>query len=174
MGGKAAAGLALLALLAAGCGGAGRPRFRSADGWRLMSGQNELAAVGIVIWAVISRQGTQPPSTPLPLRLSEALPSNPFEGFGCAPAVPVSRCDAASGSVRRLVAEASGYYVDLYVFFGTDHPAAASVGAANAEFARLRLPVSGLPLQDRSAPPARAGMPTTRRSALPRARRDPS
>jgi hypothetical protein len=165
MGGKAAAALALLALLAAGCGGAGQPHFRSASGWQLLSGQNELAAAnvpfapadrslasppsrtvatlprdGIVIWAMVSRQSEQPPSTPLPLRLNEAVPSNPFDGFGCAPAVPVSRCDAASGSVRRLVADAGSYYVDLYVYFGTDRPAIASVAAANAELAQLRLP----------------------------------
>ena len=165
MGRRAAAGLALLALLAAGCGGAGRPRFRSAAGWNLLAGHDELAAAnvqfaaqdrsmssppsrtvaslpldGIVIWAMVSRRRGHPLPTPLPLRLSESLPSNPFEGFGCAPAVAVSRCDAASGSVRRLVAHARSYYVDLYVFFGTDKPAPASVAAADAELARLRLP----------------------------------
>jgi hypothetical protein len=96
---------------------------------------------GVVIWAMVSSPGKLPPgSTPLPLRLSEALPSNPFEGFSCAPAVPTSRCYAASGSVRRLVARLRHHLVDLYVFFGTDHPAAASVAAANAELARLRFP----------------------------------
>jgi hypothetical protein len=161
---KAVATLALVAVLA-GCAGASKPHFRSAAGWQLLSGKNELAAAnvqfaaqdrrmssppsrtiatlprdGIVIWAMVSRQSEQPPSTPLPLQLSEAVPSNPFEGFGCAPAVPVSRCDSASGSVRRLVADAGSYYVDLYVYFGTDRPPIASVAAANAELARLRLP----------------------------------
>jgi hypothetical protein len=167
MGGKAAAALVLLTLGAAGCGGAGKPHFRSAAGWHLLSGRNELAAAnvqfasadrstasppsrtvatlprdGIVIWAMVGRESRHPPSspTPLPLRLSEAVPTNPFEGFGCAPAVPVARCYAASGSVRRFVGQAGSYFVELYVFFGTDRPAVASVAAANAELARLRLP----------------------------------
>jgi hypothetical protein len=165
MGGRAAAALALVALVAAGCGGSGKPHFRPATGWHLLSGRSELAAAnvpfvpadrsmasppsrtvatlprdGIVIWAMVNRQSTQPPSTPLPLQLSEALPVDPFEGFGCAPAVPVSRCDSASGSVRRLVAEAGSYYIDLFVYFGTDRPTVGSVSAANAELARLRLP----------------------------------
>lgn len=81
-----------------------------------------------------------PESTPLPLRLTEAMRSNPFEGFGCAPAVSESHCYAASGSIRRLGAQVGRYSIDLYVFFGTDHPAVASVAAANAELARLRIP----------------------------------
>lgn len=162
---QAVAMLALLAVLAAGCGGTAKPHFRSATGWHLLSGQNELAAAnvqfaapdrsmssppsrtvatlprdGIVIWAMVSHQNRQPPSTPLPLRLSEALPVGPFEGFRCAPAVRISRCYAASGSVRRLVADAGSYYIDLFVYFGTDRPAVGSVAAANAELARLRLP----------------------------------
>jgi hypothetical protein len=162
---RAVATLALVAALAAGCGGAGHPRFQSAAGWQLLSGQNDLAAAnvpfaaadrntwpgppsrtvatlprrGVVIWAMVSRS-RGPGSTPLPLRLTEAVPSNPFEGFGCAPAVSESRCYARSGSIRELRAQVGRYNVDLYVFFGTDHPAAASVRAANAELARLQLP----------------------------------
>ncbi len=44
------------------------------------------------------------------------------------------RIDPAPPGVERR------YAADLYVFFGTDHPAAASVAAANAELARLQLP----------------------------------
>lgn len=147
--------LALVGVLATGCGGAQKPHFRSAAGWQLLSGQNELAAAnvpfagadrsmasppsrtvaalprnGIVIWAMVSHPGAPPPgwSTPLPLRLQETAPSSPFEGF---PDV---------GAVRRVQAWNGPYEVDLYVYFGTDHPAASSLAAANAELARLQLP----------------------------------
>jgi len=182
VGAKVPVGLALLTLLAAGCGTAGKPHFQSATGWHLLTRSDELVAGnvefaaqdrslasppsrtvatlprdGIVIWAMLSRSDKLlPGSTPLPLGLSEALPSNPFEGFRCAPAVPMSRCDAASGSVRRLVARLGHYYVDLYIFFGTDHPAAASVAAANAELARLRFPRER-PTAAAPACPARPG-----------------
>ncbi|HKD95739.1 MAG TPA: hypothetical protein VKB43_13620 [Gaiellaceae bacterium] len=161
---RAVAILALVAPLAAGCGGGGKPSFQSAAGWQLLSGQNELAAAnvpfaaadrsmasppsrtvaalprrGVLIWAMVSRSAG-PGTTPLPLRLTEAVPSNPFEGFGCAPAVSDSGCYARSGSVRELRAQTGRYAVDLYVFFGTDHPPTASVRAANAELARLQLP----------------------------------
>jgi hypothetical protein len=82
--------------------------------------------------------------------MAEAVPSNPFEGFGCAPAVTTGNCYSASGSVRRLHARSGPYDVDLYVFFGTDHPTAASVRSANAELARLQLPRGK---QTTSAPP---------------------
>jgi hypothetical protein len=179
---RASAGLVLLALLVAGCGGAGKPRFQSAAGWQLLSGQNELAAAnvpfaaadrsmasppsrtvaalsprGIVIWAMYSGKQTGGGSTPLPLRLTEAVPSNPFEGFRCAPAVSTSRCDAAFGSIRRLGAEIGPYYVDLYVFFGTDRPAAASLAATNAELARLRFPHARPTAATRLVCPARSG-----------------
>jgi len=157
----------LALLLAAGCGGTARPQFEAATGWHLLSDRAELAAAnvpfapadrsmasppsrtvaalprtGIVIWAMLSRPNGKLPArpTPLPLRLTEAMPSNPFEGFRCAPAVPERRCYAASGSVRRLDARVGRYDADLYIFFGTDHPAAASVAAADAELARLRFP----------------------------------
>lgn len=170
MGGKTAAALALLALVAAGCGGSGKPHFRSATGWHLLSGPNELAAAnlqfaaadrsmssppsrtvaslprnGIVIWAMVSHSGQASPgwSTPLPLRLRETVPSNPFEGFRCAPAVATDKCYAASGSIRHLQAWNGAYALDLYVFFGTDHPATGSVAAANDELARLQLPREG-------------------------------
>jgi hypothetical protein len=164
---KAVAMLVLVAVLAAGCGGAGKPRFQSAAGWQLLSGHNELAAAnvpfapadrslesppsstvaalprrGVLIWAMVSHPGPPPPgwSTPLPLRLRETYRSNPFEGFRCAPAVTIDNCDSASGSVRRLQAWSGPYEVDLFVYFGTDRPTSASVRAANAELARLQLP----------------------------------
>jgi hypothetical protein len=165
--------------VATGCGGNGKPSFQSAAGWELVSGRNELAAAnvrfaaadrsmasppsqtvatlprrGVVIWAMVSRSGGAG-STPLPLRLSEAVRSNPFEGFRCAPAVSESRCYAASGSIRHLEAQIGRrYFVDLYVFFGTDRPPAGAVTAANAELARLRFP------QEQPAAGAAAVCPT--------------
>jgi hypothetical protein len=53
--------------------------------------------------------------------------------------VPLSRCFAASGSVRRLAGRLDGYDVDLYVFLGTDRPSSAQLAAVDAELARLRL-----------------------------------
>jgi hypothetical protein len=164
---KAVAMLALVAVLAAGCGSAAKPHFQSATGWQVLSGHNELAAAnvpfaaadrsttsppsrtvaalprrGVLIWAMVSRPGQPPPgwSTPLPLRLRETFPSNPFEGFKCASNVTTAACDSASGSVRHLQAWNGPYEVDLYIFFGTDHPKAAVIAAANAELARLQLP----------------------------------
>ena len=181
MGGKTATGVVSLALVT-GCGGAAKPHFRSATGWHVLAGIDELAAAnvdfaaqdrsmtsppsrtvatlprdGIVIWAMVSREKHSPESTPLPLRLSEAQPSNPFEGFRCAPAVSTARCYAASGSVRRLVGQVDRNYVDLYVFFGTDHPTAESLTAANAELARLQLPAERLAAPTAPAFPTRTG-----------------
>lgn len=51
----------------------------------------------------------------------------------------MSRCYAASGSVRRLAGRMDGYDVDVSVFFGIDHPSSAQIAAASAELARLTL-----------------------------------
>jgi hypothetical protein len=151
-----------LAVVAAGCGGGGKPRFEPAADWHLLSGKGELAAAnvpfagadrnlmsppsrtvdtlprrGVVIWALVSPAGKDR-TRPLRLHLSEAVRTNPFEGFRCAPAVPSSRCFSASGSVRRLAGQLAGYDVDLYVFLGTDRPSPAQVAAVDAELARLR------------------------------------
>jgi hypothetical protein len=183
--------LILLALPAAGCGGSGKPRFQPAAGWQLLSGTNELAATnvpfaaadrsmasppsrtvatlprsGIVVWAMVSRSAG-PGSTPLPLRLTEMLPSNPFEGFRCAPAVSESHCYARSGSIRQLRAQIGRYYVDLYVFFGTDRPAPASVAAANAELARLRFPYAGSAAGAVPACPVPTGSESYRTTLIP-------
>jgi len=148
----------------AGCGGGGgRPRFEPKAEWHLLSGNGELAAAnvpfaepdrsvasppsrtvatlprrGIVIWAMVSRAGKDP-LRPLPLRMAGGVRSNPFEGFGCAPAVQALRCYAASGSVRRLHGRMAGYDVELYVFLGTDRPSPAQVAAVDDELARLRV-----------------------------------
>jgi hypothetical protein len=114
---------------------------------------------GVVIWAMVSRSDGRG-STPLPLRLGEAVPSNPFEGFRCAPAVSESHCYGASGSIRHLEARAGRYFVDLYVFFGTDRPATASVEAANAELARLRFPYEQPRAASAPACPTRTGKGT--------------
>jgi hypothetical protein len=189
------AAVAFMALLA-GCGGAAKPSFQAASGWHLLSNHGELAAAnvpfaaadrsaasppsrtvatlprdGVMIWAMFSRPGGKLParSAPLPLRLTEAMPSNPFEGFRCAPAVPESRCYAASGSVRRLGARVGPYYLDLYVFFGTDHPAVDSVAAADAELARLRIPHARSAVSTAPVCPALSGKDAYRTTVSPSA-----
>jgi hypothetical protein len=168
---KTAAISVLIATLVAGCGGGGRPEFQRATGWELLSGHGELAAAnvpfaasdrslqsppsrtvsslprnGIVIWAMYLRGGNSHfPRKELPLRVEQAVTSNPFEGFGCAPAVTLSSCYAASGSIWRLLARHGSYDVDLYVFFGTDRPLPEAIAAADAELARLMLPHSIMP-----------------------------
>jgi len=154
-----------LAALVAGCGG-GRPHFQSAAGWHLLSRDGELVAAnvppapvdksltsppsrtvatlprfGVVIWAMYLRDGNRhSPRRLLPMRVEHAVASNPFEGFRCAPAVTIARCYAASGSIWRLFGRYGSYAVDLYVFFGSDHPLPEDVAAADLELARLRLP----------------------------------
>jgi hypothetical protein len=157
-----AVALALLVLLAGCGGGGGGPGFEQAAGWTVLSGHGQLAAAnvpfaardrsltsppgrtvatlprrGVVIWGLVS-PAAKHRRTPLPLRLSEGTRSNPIEGTGCAPAVPLSRCFAASGSVRHLGGRLAGYDVDLFVFLGTDRPSPAQVAAVDAELARLR------------------------------------
>jgi hypothetical protein len=155
--------LGLLGLVA-GCGG-GSPHFQGAAGWHALSRHGELAVAnvpfaasdrsmasppsrtvaalqrdGIVIWTMYHRAGdSHYPRRTLPLRVEQGVASLPFEGFRCAPAVTTSRCYDASGSIRHLQARSGSYAIDLYVFFGTDHPTSASVAAANAELARLRV-----------------------------------
>jgi hypothetical protein len=165
---KAVAMLALVAALAAGCGGAGKPRFEPAPGWHLLSGRGQLAAAkvnytpadrrlvltsppsrtvgslprdGTVIWVLYVRGGNSHyPRRRLPLRVEQGAPSSPFEGFRCAPAVTTSRCYAASGSNWRIFGRYGRYDVDVYVFFGTDHPPPELFAQADSELARLRLP----------------------------------
>jgi hypothetical protein len=176
--------LGIVATLAVvtGCGGA-KPGFHSADGWHLLSGHGQVAAAkvvyapanrrlvltsppsrtvaslprdGTVIWAMVTRGGNGHfPRRQLPLRVEQGAPSNPFEGFPCAPAVATSRCFAASGFVWRLFGRYGRYDVDLYVFFGSDRPLPEQVAAADAELARLRLPHASAPPQTKAASCAR-------------------
>lgn len=176
--------LAFVAAVVAGCGGA-RPRFEPAAGWHLLSGHGQLAAAkvifapadrrlmltsppsrtvaslprdGTVIWVMYARGGnTHYPRRKLPLRVEQGAPSNPFEGFRCAHTVTTSRCYAASGSVWRVFGRYGRYDVDVYVFFGTDHPLPELFAQADAELARLRLP--GAPTSA-SAKPAKCQEPT--------------
>lgn len=155
--------LALVAALAAGCGGAGEPRFERAGGWHLLSRDGELAAAnvpfaaadrnlssppshtvatlprrGVVIWVLVVRrhEAADRGFPAAPLRVGRAVATDPPEGFFCPPAAR-ARCFDAGGAVRRLQAGASGWDIGLTIFFGTDRPSAAQVRAANAELARL-------------------------------------
>jgi hypothetical protein len=180
---KAVAVLVLVAAIA-GCGGA-RPRFESAAGWHLTSAHGQLSAAkvifapadrrlmltsppsrtvaslprdGMVIWVMYVRGwNTHYPRKQLPLRVEQGAPSNPFEGFRCAPTVTTAHCYAASGSVWRVFGSYGRYDVDVYVFFGTDHPLPELFGQADAELARLRLP--GAPTTA-SPKPAKCQEPT--------------
>lgn len=177
-------GIAAAAAVLAGCGGA-KPHFESAAGWHLLSGHGELVAAdviyapadrrlhlaspptptvaslprdGTVIWAMYLRGGNSRfPQRRLPLQVEQGVRSNPFEGFRCAPAVPTARCFAASGSVWRLFGRYGRYAVDVYVFFGTDHPPPTQLAAADAELARLRLPGAPATL---TAKPTKCPKPT--------------
>ncbi|MFL5959287.1 MAG: hypothetical protein ACJ75G_03330 [Gaiellaceae bacterium] len=100
-----------------------------------------LPRYGVLIWAMYLRGGNSDfPRREPPPRMEQAIASNPFEGFRCAPAVTVSRCLAASGSVWRLFGRYGSYAIDLYVFFGSDRPLPEDVADADAELARLLLP----------------------------------
>lgn len=164
---RAVVAVGLFVGVAAGCGGT-KPHFGSAPGWHLLAGHHELAAGrvifapadrrleltsppsrtvaslprdGTVIWATYLRGGnTHYPRRKLPLRVEQGEPSNPVEGFHCAPAVKTSRCFSASGSVWRLFGRYGAYDLDVYVFFGTDHPVPSEFAGADAELALLRLP----------------------------------
>jgi hypothetical protein len=92
------------------------------------------------------------PRRRLPLRVEQAIASNPFEGFRCAPAVATASCYAASGSVWRLLGRYGPYDLDLFVYFGTDHPLPEDVAAADEELARLSLPRAPVAQATKAAP----------------------
>jgi hypothetical protein len=161
---KAAAVVALVLSLAAGCGGGGRPHFEGASGWHLLSRDGELAASnvpfaeqdrsflsvpshtvgslprrGVVMWllAIRRRPAYDKKFPAIPLRVAQTVATNPPEGFSCPPAGQ-ARCFDAGGAIRRLQARDSRWDIGLTIFFGTDHPSSAQVAAANAELARFR------------------------------------
>src|SRR5580765_7078546 len=162
---RIAAAVVALAALMVGCGGGTKPHFDSASGWHLLSGNAQLLAAnvpfaasarslagppagtvarlprsGTVIWVIVNPAiDTDPTRRRLPVRLDQTRPSTTFEGVRCAPAVTLSNCYAASGSVRHLVGTYGSHDVDLYIFFGTDRPSRAQRASASAELARLRL-----------------------------------
>jgi hypothetical protein len=160
---KAALLLALVALLA-GCGGhTASPRFQPAAGWHLLGAHGELVAAnvpfapadrslesppfhtvaslsrrGTLIWLVVMPRGRAiyAKSPVLPLRVDNGLPSDTPDGAPCAPAV---HCLAASDAIRYMRVHFSQGDLAVTIFFGTDHPSATQVRAANAELARLSL-----------------------------------
>ena len=160
---KAVAALGLVASLAAGCGGGGKPHFESATGWQLLSRDGELAAssvpfaaqdrsflsppahtvgslppTGVVMWLLVGRRRPvyDRKFPAVPLRVDQAVATNPPEGFFCPPAAQ-SDCFVAGGAIRRLQARTTNWDVGLTIFFGSDHPSTAQIAAANAELARF-------------------------------------
>jgi hypothetical protein len=153
--------LALVALLA-GCGsGTTTPRFREAVGWHLRETHGEAVAAnvdvapadrgvalppfhtvaslprtGTLIWATVMPRGpaAYENKPTVPPRVADALPSDTPDGAPCAPAV---RCLAASDAIRLMRLRLHQRDVLLIIFFGTDHPPAGQIRAANAELARL-------------------------------------
>ena len=60
---SAAVAIVLVAALAVGCGGAGKPRFEPAAGWNVLSGHGELAATDVP-FAAADRSLSGPPTGP--------------------------------------------------------------------------------------------------------------
>ncbi|HJQ74502.1 MAG TPA: hypothetical protein VJ814_06420 [Gaiellaceae bacterium] len=163
---RVAAALVLVVPLA-GCGGAG-PHFQRAAGWHLLSGHGQLAAAnvpfsaadrslksppsrtvatlpryGIVIWLLVGRhhksKAWDRKFPRIPLRVDQAVATNPPEGFFCAH-LARSDCFEAGGSIRRMQARVGDWDIAATFFFGTDRPLTEDVAAADAELARLRVP----------------------------------
>jgi hypothetical protein len=153
---------ALAAAFLAGCGGSSAmPRFHPAVGWHLLGAHGEVVAAnvafapadrnlasppfhtvaslprrGTLIWAAVMPRDQAAESKSRVLRVGSGLPSNTPDGAPCAPAVD---CLAASDAIRYLRVPFRQKDVALTIFFGTDHPSARQVRAANAELARLSL-----------------------------------
>ena len=162
MTGRAGVALTLAAVLLAGCGGGTTaPRFRPAAGWHLLGAHGEVIAAnvafapadrslggppfhtvsslplrGTLIWVAVMPRARTLESKARALRVGNGLPSNTPDGAPCAPAV---NCLTAGDAIRYLRVPAGHEDVALTIFFGTDHPSARQVRAANAELARLSL-----------------------------------
>lgn len=154
--------LALVAVLAAGCGGAAKPHFRAASGWQAIAEPGQIVSAadvpfaeadrsesapirtvaslprrGAVIWVQWVRRGEFPAKD----RRYYPIRPLPLRVQGMAPVEPEGfTCPAASGNgcaTRVLQAASRRWDVAVYVFFGTAHPSGSIVAAANAELARL-------------------------------------
>lgn len=91
---------------------------------------------GTLIWVVVRPRDPGAESRSRALRVDNGLPSNTPDGAPCAPAV---NCLAAGDGIRYLQVPFRKNDVALTIFFGTDHPSARQVRAANVELARLSL-----------------------------------
>lgn len=95
-------------------------------------GLKRLTAQGIVIWAITEERGG--PTTAFtkarwPLRLSSFRVDHGWEGQ---PARNVQQ--------RLRWADIAGWHLDVRVYFGTQHPSAATLAEAQAELDRMLLP----------------------------------
>jgi len=166
---RAAAVVALLAALAAGCGGSSRPGFAQARGWNVITEPGQIVSAanvpfaradrsesapvrtvaslprpGIVIWVQWLRRGRLPAEDRhyprRPLPLRVAsMTAVAPEGFTC-PRLARHGC-----STRALQARSEQWDVAVWVFFGAADPLPMQVAAADAELARLRLPDAAVP-----------------------------
>ncbi|HUJ54491.1 MAG TPA: hypothetical protein VLW49_00705 [Gaiellaceae bacterium] len=143
---KAAAVVALVLSLAAGCGGGGRPHFEGASGWHVIAEPGQIVSAANVAFAAADRAQSAPIHTvaslprrgiliwvqsargrklkSVPLRVEYMATSRP-EGFAC------------PGTTRALQTGRKGWDVYVWVFFGAKHPPESIVAAANAELARF-------------------------------------
>jgi hypothetical protein len=146
---KKAATLALVAVLAAGCGGrSSRPSFEQAHGWHTLAEPGQIVSAATVAFAAADRSQSAPIHTvaslprrgiliwvparsrsnhrrrPPLLRVQNMANARP-EGF----LVP--------GTARVLQTESKRWVVYVWVFFGAAHPSRSTIATANAELARL-------------------------------------
>ena len=152
----------LAALLASGCGGAARPRFRAASGWHVIAEPGRIISAANVPFAASDRSQSAPFHTvaslpkdgvliwvqsirrnEVPARRQRNYPrrSLPLRVEGMATVRPEGfTCSPARGSrcaTRALQAGGAQWDVALWVFFGVAHPSRPTVAAANAQLARL-------------------------------------
>ncbi len=158
-----------MAALAAGCGGAAKPHFRTARGWHVIAEPGQIVSAanvpfaaadrsesapirtvaslpryGIVIWIQWLRRGR------FPAKDQRYYPSRPLPlrvQDMTATAVEGFTCPRISNGcfTRALQAGSERWDVAVWVFFGTDDPLPEDIAAADAELARLRLPNAPVP-----------------------------
>jgi hypothetical protein len=162
--GKAVLLVAAVAALVAGCGGAAKPRFRTARGWHAITEPGQIVSAANVRFASADRSQSEPNRTIASLPRYgvviwvEWLRPSQVHGSGqlyprrslplrvedaTYPGAPEgSTCPATAPScfVGHLSASEAGWVFEVWIFFGTANPLPEDIAAADAELARLRLP----------------------------------